>query len=462
MSPAIRGEPGRQGTTLASMFDELATSVDDAFPAIRSLLEDLVRIPSVSAAGFDAAEVRRSADATAAAMTGYGLEEVQLLEIEGAHPAVFGQLDGPAGAPTVLLYAHHDVQPPGPDDIWTTVPFEPTERDGRLYGRGTSDDKAGIGVHLGAIAAHHGHPPVSIKVFVEGEEEIGSLHLPEFIERYQGLLAADVIVIADSGNWRVGTPALTTSLRGLVDCVVEVRTLEKGVHSGQFGGAFPDAMTVLCRTLASLHDEEGNVAVPGLVSTEANPLDLTEDEFREQAGALPGTQLIGQGSLTARTWTQPAISVLAIDSPPVAEAINQLLPSARAKVSLRIAPGDDPERAMMLLAAHLERHVPWGAEITVTPGAGGEAIALMDEGPVYDAFRRAFAAAWGTDAVSIGVGGSIPFVAAFQDAFPDATILLTGVADPTSRAHGPDESLHLEEFRKGILAEAIALELLGS
>jgi acetylornithine deacetylase/succinyl-diaminopimelate desuccinylase-like protein len=410
---------------------------------------------------FDYSQVPGGGEATAAVMRAAGLDVVQLLVIEGALPAVFGLIAAPAWAQTVLLYAHHDVQPPGPDHIWTTPAFEPTERDGRLYGRGASDDKAGIAVHIGAVLAHGGRPPVGVKLFVEGEEEIGSLHLPQFIERYRDLLAADVIVITDSENWRVGTPALTTSLRGLVDCVIEVRTLENGVHSGQFGGALPDALTVLCRTLATLHDESGNVAFDGLVGEEADPLDLTEEELRSQAGALPGTELIGEGSLTSRTWTRPAVSVLAIDSPPVAEAINQLLPSARAKVSLRIAPGDDPARAMALLTAHLEANVPWGAEVTVTPGAAGDAIALDADGPAYDAYRTAFTAAWGTETVNIGVGGSIPFVAAFQEAFPEAAILLTGVADPTSRAHGPDESLHLDEFRKGILAEAIALELLG-
>lgn len=443
------------------MHTDLASAIDRLLPSIRSDLDTLVRIPSVSAPGFDPSGVRRSADAVAELMQQAGLQDVQVFEVEGAHPAVFGELPAPPGAPTVLLYAHHDVQPPGPDEIWTSPPFEPAERTGRLYGRGAADDKAGIAVHLGAVRAHGGAPPVGVKVFVEGEEEIGSLNLEAFLAEYTDLLAADVIVIADSENWRVGTPALTTSLRGLVDCVVEVRTLERGVHSGQFGGAFPDALTVLCRTLAALHDDEGNVAIPGLVTADADPLDLTEDELRAQAGALPGTKLIGSGSLTGRTWTMPAVSVLAVDAPPVAEAINQLLPSARAKISVRIAPGDDPERAMAALIAHVEANVPWGAEVTVTPGAAGDAIALDGAGPAYDAYRRAFAEAWGTDPVDIGVGGSIPFVSAFQQTFPGAAILLTGVADPTSQAHGPDESLDLAEFRRGILAEAIALRLLA-
>ena len=444
------------------MHEDLATAVDQLLPDIRTDLESLIRIPSISAAGFDPGEVRRSAQAVVELMQDAGIGNSRLLDVDGAHPAVFGEIPAPDGAPTVLLYAHHDVQPPGPDSSWTTPPFEPTERAGRLYARGSSDDKAGIAVHLGAIKAFRGQLPVGVKLFVEGEEEIGSLHLGRFIEEYNELLAADVIVIADCGNWRVGTPALTTSLRGLVDCVVEVRTLAAGVHSGQFGGALPDALTVLCRTLATLHTADGRVAVPGLVATETDPLDLTEAELRKQAGALPGTHLIGTGSITARMWTMPAISVLAIDAPPVTEAINQLLPSARAKVSMRLAPGDDPRRAMKALVAHLEANVPWGAEVTITPGAAGEPIALQTSGPAYDAFREAFSHAWGTATVEIGVGGSIPFVAEFQEAFPAAAILLTGVADPTSRAHGPDESLDLDELRRGTLAEAIALRLLAT
>ena len=443
------------------MFDDLRTAVTKLFPDIRSDLESLIRIPSVSGAGYDSYQVRRSAAAVVELMQDAGLHKSQLLEIEGAHPAAFGEIPAQDGAPTVLLYAHHDVQPPGPESMWTTPPFEPHERNGRLYGRGSCDDKAGIAVHLGAIRAHGGTPPVGVKVFVEGEEEIGSLHLDAFIATYGDLLAADVIVVADSGNWRVGTPALTTSLRGLVDCVIEVRTLEAGVHSGQFGGALPDALTVLCRALATLHDNAGNVAIDGLVAGEADPLDLTEAELRSQAGALPGTALIGNGSLTGRTWTMPAVSVLAIDAPPVDQAINQLLPVARAKVSLRLAPGDEPQRAMDALVRHLESNVPWGAEVRFTRGAGGQPIALGTTGPAYDAFRRAFSLAWGADTVEIGVGGSIPFVAELQNAYPDAAILLTGVADPTSRAHGPDESLDLSELHNGILAEAIALRLLA-
>ena len=443
------------------MHEDLRTAIDDLFPSLQATLEDLVRIPSISAPDFDAAEVRRSAGAVSALLSDAGFETVRLLEVDGAHPAVFAEIPAPAGAQTVLLYAHHDVQPVGDLADWDRDPFEPVEEDGRLLGRGSSDDKAGIVVHLGAVMAHGGRPPVGVKVIVEGEEEVGSTHLGEFLDQYRELLAADVIVIADSGNWRVGQPALTTSLRGLVDCTVEVRTLKHAIHSGQFGGVIPDALTVLARLLATLHDRDGNVAIPGLVYGESDELDLTEDELRSQADTVDGLELIGSGSLTSRMWTQPAVAVLAIDAPSVGNAVNALVPVARAKVSLRIAPGDRPARALSTLVAHLEQNVAWGAEVVVTTGATGDAFALETTGPANDAFRTAFEEAWGRETVNMGVGGSIPFVAAFSEAYPAATILLTGVADPTSRAHGPNESVDLDDVRKGALAEAIALRLLA-
>jgi len=443
------------------MHEDLTTAIDALLPELRNDLEELIRIPSVSSAQFDSAEVRRSATKTAELLEKAGFVGVRLLEIEGAHPAVYGERSGPAGSPTVLLYAHHDVQPPGDEADWTDAPFEPAERDGRLYGRGSSDDKAGIIVHTGAVRAFGDDLPLGVKVFIEGEEEVGSAHLEDFLTEYADLVAADVIVIADSGNWRVGVPALTTSLRGLVSVVVEVRTLKNGVHSGMFGGVVPDALTTLARVLAGLHDDRGNVAVPGLVTGETAALDLTEEEARAQSGVLDSVELIGEGPLTTRLWMKPSISVLAIDAPPLSEAINQLVPMARAKVSMRTAPDQDPGLAMEALVAHISEQPAWGAEVTVTRHESGEGFAQSLEDPRVMAFRDAFASAWGHEAVEMGVGGGIPFVAAFSERFPDAAILLTGVADPTSRAHGPDESLDLEELRRGILGEAIALRNLA-
>jgi acetylornithine deacetylase/succinyl-diaminopimelate desuccinylase-like protein len=286
--------------------------------------------------------------------------------------------------------------------------------------------------------------------------------MADFLAKYGDRLAADTIVIGDSANWRAGQPAITTSLRGLVDCVVEVRTAHHGVHSGMFGGPFTDSLTILARLLGTLHDERGRPAVEGLLSRDADPLDLTEEELREQTGAVDGLQLVGSGTLTSRIWTQPAIAVLAIDAPPVAEAINQLVPFARAKVSVRLAPGDDPRRAMAALEAHLRARVPWGAEFHFIPGAVVESFELGSTGRSYEAFHEALATAWGRPAIDIGMGGAIPLVAALEQRLPRASILLTGPGDPTSHWHAPDESQDLEELRRGCIAEAIALRLIGA
>ncbi|HUG75800.1 MAG TPA: M20/M25/M40 family metallo-hydrolase, partial [Acidimicrobiia bacterium] len=423
------------------MTADLTAAVNDLFPDVTDELTRLVRIPSVSAPGFEPARVRESADATADLLRRSGFSGVTLLEIDGAHPAVYAEMPGPEGVPTVLLYAHHDVQPPGPDAEWPHgEPFVPAERDGRLYGRGSSDDKGGVVTHAAMGRLFDGSPPVNLKVFIEGEEEIGSAHLTAFLDEYGPLLASDVIVIADSTNWRVGVPSITTSLRGLVSVRVEVAVLEAGVHSGMFGGAVPDALTILTRVLASLHDDAGNVAVPGLVGFDSDPLDLTEDELRGQAGVLPSVELLGDGSLTTRLWSRPAAAVLAIDAPPVKEAINQLIPRASAKVSVRIAPGDEPARAMDSLISYLSGQPAWGAEVTVTPLESGEPFALTPGDPRVEAFRDAMRSVWGVEPVDMGIGGSIPFVAAFSEANPEAAILLVGAGDPTSAAHGPNES----------------------
>jgi acetylornithine deacetylase/succinyl-diaminopimelate desuccinylase-like protein len=424
-------------------------------------LERLIRIPSISAAAFDPSELVRSAEATAAILRDAGFDDVRLLKIDGAHPAVFGAIPAPEGAPTVLLYAHHDVQPPGPDSEWELAPFEPTQRHGRLFGRGSSDDKGGIIVHAGAVKTFAGKPPVGVKVFVEGEEEVGSPHLGAYLDTYADLLTADLIVVADSANWKVGHPALTTSLRGVVAVTVEVRVLESGIHSGMAGGVVPDALTILTRILATLHDATGSVAIPGLVAYESDPLDLSEADLRADFGVLEGVRLIGDGALTSRMWTKPAISVLAIDAPPVSEAINQLLASARAKVSMRVAPGQDPLEAAALLRDHLLAVDAWGAQVTVTVTQTGQAFQADTADPRVQALRTGFEIAWGTDVADIGIGGSIPFVADFERLFPEAAIVLTGFADPTSAAHGPNESVDLDDLEKAVLGEAIALRLLA-
>ena len=353
------------------------------------------------------------------------------------------------------------MQPPGEDADWTSAPFTPVERGGRLYGRGAADDKAGVMAHLAAIRAHGGRPPVGVTVFVEGEEESGSPSLGRILRAHREKLSADVLVLADSSNWKIGVPSLTTSLRGLVEAFVEVRTLEHAVHSGMYGGAVMDALTALTRLLGCLHDDAGDVAVPGLHATEAADLDLTEAELRADASVLDGVQLVGTGRLTSRLWTRPALTVVGIDAPSTERASNTLQPKARAKLSLRVAPGQDPQQAYEALAAHLRANAPWGAQVEVTLKETGAAFAADAEGPAYDAARASFADAWGVAPVDMGIGGSIPFIAEFAEIFPDAAILVTGVEDPDTRAHGADESLHLGEFERVCLAEAVLLERLA-
>ncbi len=441
---------------MSKSVEQLKAAVAANQAGVRADLEALVRIPGIAFDGFDHSIVARSAEAVAELLRGV-LPEVRIVEA-GGQPAVIGRRQAPPGAPTVLLYAHHDVQPVGDRTAWLTEPFEPTERDGRLYGRGTADDKAGVMAHVAALRAFGEDLPVGVVVFVEGEEEYGSGSLETLLQRHRQELAADVIVIADSGNWDIGHPALTTSLRGIVNTYVDVHTLDHAVHSGGFGGAVPDALTTLCRLLATLHDDAGDVAVDGLVRQPASPLDYPEERFRQEAGILDGVSLIGTGRIVERIWTKPSISVLGIDAPATAEAPNALVPSARAKVSVRIAPGDDPKSAFDALRAHLESRAPWGARVTVTLEAGGAPCVIDSTGPAYDAARAAFTAAWeGVAPVDIGVGGSIPFIATFQDLFPQAAILVTGVEDPDARAHGPNESLHLGEFARVCTAEALLL-----
>ena len=438
----------------------LRDRVRDLMPRIRADLETLVRIPSISHPGHEPSQLRRSAEATAKILSDAGAE-ARLLEIEGAPPAVLGRVTAPAGTPTVLLYAHHDVQPTGARELWHSEPFEPIEKKGRLFGRGSSDDKCGVVMHAGALRAFDGKTPIGVTVFVEGEEEWGSPNLAKFLERYGDELRADAVILADSGNWRTGQPGLTMSLRGIVACDIEVRTLDHAVHSGEFGGPVPDALTVLAKTLATLHDDKGNVAVAGLAHGKADPLDLTEEELRKQVGMRPGTRLIGEGGITDRMWMKPAISVLGIDAPKITESTNQLVPSARARVSMRIPPGQDADAAMKALIDHLRKNVPWGADVSISPRGHGKPYQLSGEGKTYAAMRRAMTEAFGREPVAMGAGGTIPFVADFARMLPNATLLLTGASDPFSNAHSEDESVDLADIERSTLAEALFFEYLA-
>lgn len=444
------------------MHDDLRAAVAADMPRLKDVLFDLIRMESVSAHGYDPSGVRSTGETLVGWLESAGFENAQLLESSNGHPAVFGEIPAPEGAPTLLLYAHYDVQPPGPIDHWQSGPFEPFEKDGRIYGRGASDDKSGVVMHLGAIAAHGGKPPVGVQILFEGEEEAGSEGLPEILDKHSDLLAPDVIVIGDGGNWQVGLPLFLTQLRGVVAVKLELRTLAAPVHSGQYGGLVPDALITLSRLLASLHNDDGSVAVAGLHSAEyTGEIHYPEEQARTEARALDECHSIGTGTVASRLWSQPAISVVAIDAPPVSEAINQLVPVARAKVSMRIPPGQDAVEALEALKKHLRANVPWGAQIDLFYEEAGPATTLDTENHAVEAWTEAFREAYGTEPVFGGAGGSIPFISMFGDLYPDSPILVVGCGDPTSNIHAPNESQDVGDLEKATLSEAIAFRLLA-
>jgi cysteinylglycine-S-conjugate dipeptidase len=440
--------------------------VDAAFPVAIANLGDLVRIPGIAWDAFDAQQLELSAEAVAALFRETGIFE--LVEIRRAEangkvgaPAVVARREARNGRPQVLLYAHHDVQPPGDLSVWNTPEFQPTLIDGRIFGRGAADDKAGIVTHLTAIKTlveTLGNDfEVGVSIFIEGEEEAGSPTFRNFLEANRDVLAADVIIVADSANWTTTIPALTTTLRGLVSQVIEVQTLDHAVHSGMFGGAVPDAMTATLRLLASLHDEAGDVAVEGLHSSKAADLDFTEEQLRIDSGLLDGVSAIGTGSILDRIWTKPSITVIGIDAMSVAMSSNTLLPSVKAKISMRIAPGQEPKDALALLRAHLEGHVPFGAKLSYGEVELGKPFEANSAGWAKKLAEASLSAAFGNDSVDIGIGGSIPFIADLLEVFPAAQILVTGVEDADSRAHSPNESVHVDTLRGAMVAESLFL-----
>ncbi len=450
----------------------LSDAVDAGLPTAIADLSRLVRIPSVAWEGFDFAHVDASAAAVKALFDDTGVFE--LVEIRRAPQGDGGPLGQPAvlatraarnGRPTVLLYAHHDVQPPGNDDDWDSLPYEPTVRGDRLYGRGSADDKAGVVSHVAAIRAlvETVGPDfnLGLVVFIEGEEEFSSRSFLNFLHENKKELQSDVIVVADSGNWDTETPALTVALRGNVTFRLRVATLAHASHSGMFGGAAPDAMLAAIRLLATLHDENGSVAVPGLVRHDAKTPPYDEAMLRDEAGLLEGVTPIGTGPILDRLWYQPALTVTGIDAPSVQNASNTLLPSVTVRVSLRLAPGQDPEAALEAIESHVRAHAPFGAHVEITDVDTSSPFLVDTSGWAVAEAKAAMEHAWGRAAVEVGAGGSIPFIANLVELFPQAQVLVTGVEDPDSRAHSPNESLHLGVFRRAILAEALLLAKLN-
>ena len=446
-------------------------AIDRRFDASVEELIALSRIPGVSAEGFEPVELERSAGAVAGLLRDVGLDDVEILRVHGAHPYVVGEKRAKnPDAPTALLYAHHDVQPPGRLERWETPAFEPTVReDGRLYGRGVVDDKAGLCLHAAALRAWlepEGGLPLHVKLVVEGEEEIGSGHLADFLRQHRERLGADVLVLSDTQNLDTGVPSLTTSLRGIVQIDVSLRVLDHNLHSGMWGGPVPDAATALARLLGRLIDDSGVPRIPGLDADvpelgseeRARLLALPFDEaaFVSAAGLVAGVSLVGpdDASVYERLWHRPAVAVTALEAMPFATAANQLVDEARARVSVRIAPGQDPERVADCVVRFLTREPPVGARVEARVVAKVPGWRTQPDGPAFDAARRALAAGFGCAAVTIGCGGSIPFVGPFGEVMGGVPQLLLGLEDPPCNAHGENESLDLDDFRKAMHASA--------
>ncbi|WP_372789964.1 M20/M25/M40 family metallo-hydrolase [Paraconexibacter sp.] len=440
---------------------DLAAVVRDLMPTVRADLERLVRIPSIAFPGYPPEPVADAAQATVGILTAAGAP-AELLEVPGAPPAVWAQIDGPPDAPTVLMYAHYDVQPAGDPEAWDSPPYEPTERAGRLYGRGTADDKCGVAVISGALRAFGGQPPVTVKIVIEGEEETGGGTFMSYVAEHPDRFAADVVVVADGGNWKVGEPTLTTTLRGLCVVDVVVETLEGPAHSGLYGGAAPDALIALSRMLATLHDEQGDVAVEGLARSTWEGRPVQDEVLRASGRVLDGVSLIGSGSLAERLYTRPSITAIGMDVPGTAGATNAIVPRATARLSARLAPQEDPSRAQQAIIDHLLRVAPWGVRVTCTPGETASGAVLAADGPGADAARRAMARAYGKEAVAVGSGGAIPLCVTLAQVLPDADIVLWGACDDAAQIHAANESVDLGDLERATLAQALLLTELAS
>jgi cysteinylglycine-S-conjugate dipeptidase len=440
--------------------DKLRDRIDGLMDQARSDLAELVGYPSVAdARQYPPQECERAARWVMDRFAAVGFSDLRLAETADGSKAVYGARRGTSpDAPTVLLYAHYDVQPPLDERAWRTPPFELTEVGGRWYGRGAADCKGNIVMHLTALRALGDQVPVNLKLIVEGSEEQGTGGLEDFVPRNADLLRADAILVCDTGNAAVGVPAVTVSLRGLVNVVVTVRSLDNEVHSGMFGGAVPDALAALIRMLASLRDEAGNTTIAGLDSTQIWPGETYPPErFRVDAGVLDGVSLLGNGSVSDMIWARPAVTVLGIDCPPVVGSASAVQPRARARLNLRVPPGMDPVKAGDALSAHLTAAAPWGVQVTVEREGAGEPFQARTGGPAYTALAAAMRAAYGREMTALGQGGSIPLCNVFADTYPNAEIILMGVEDPMCAMHAPNESVDPTEIARVALAEALFL-----
>src|SRR5262245_3219470 len=436
----------------------MAGAVAGLMPQLKDELAQLIAIPSLSEWDFPEhtrAQLVAAHDALGALFGGAGVERIQSLELPGAAPILTGEISGPEGAPTVLLYGHYDVVPAGDETLWESPPFEATERDGAIYGRGAADSKSNILIHVGALRAWDGKPPVGVKILVEGQEEVGSRLEDGYPSKHPDLFCADAIMVADGGSIRAGQPSLTVSLRGDARITVEVRTLAGNKHSGQYGGAAPDALIVLLKALSSLWDESGDVAVDGLRREEWTGESYTDDEFRRLAEIENGLPIVGTGGIGSKIWSGPGITVLGIDCPAVEGAPAAVQSVARAVINVRVHPEQPAGEAQTLVMRHLEAQQPFGVPLTVTAGSTGDGYRARSSGPAWDAMVAAMTAAWGADTVEIATGGAIPLVKALSEGVPEAAIFVFGSTDSFANIHGPNERVLLEEWENAIVAETL-------
>jgi acetylornithine deacetylase/succinyl-diaminopimelate desuccinylase-like protein len=434
-------------------------------PVVRNELAELVAIPSVAdPRQYPAEECERAAQWVLEKFADLGFGDARLEETADGSMAVVGsRACSDPQAPTVLLYAHYDVQPPLDDDAWRTPPFELTEVDGRWYGRGAADCKGNIVMHLAALRALGDALPVNLKLVVEGSEEQGTGGLEAFVPSHADLLRADAILVCDTGNAAVGQPSATVSLRGMVNVVVRVESGTSEIHSGMFGGAAPDALAALVAMLASLRDDRGNTTVTGLDNTRRwSGAPYPPEQFRADAGVLDGVSLLGDGTVSDMLWARPAVTILGIDCPPVVGSAAAVVPRAAARLNLRIPPGTTPEVAQPALVDHLRAAAPWGVHVTVEVEATGSPFEAATDGPAYKAMAAAMEEAYGRPMSFLGQGGSIPLCNVFEETYPDAEIILMGVEEPLALIHAPNESVDPGEIERMALAEAVFLESLAA
>ena len=412
---------------------------------IIKLLSEMVKIKSISSDKNHRDDVDASAQFVENLFTDLGLS-TQVIKVAGGMPAVVAHTEIDSSKKTVLLYAHHDVQPIGDLDLWNTEPFDPVVKEGRLYGRGSGDNKSGVVVHYNVVKQLLEDLPVNIRIFIEGEEEIGSPTMSDFIEQNRDLLEADVIVIADSGNVKIGVPTITTTLRGLADAIIEVDQPMRPVHSGMGGGIVPDAFMVLSRIIASFHNEKGELLIEGLTPTDMKVAELDKPYTQKMLGS-DEINLFDTDSISKRLWLEPALDVLAIDAPSIEDAVNLVIPKAKAKISLRLPPTEDPEHAMKMLEEHVMKNIPWNASVKFIPNSKGSGVVADPTKPFTTELVNSFNSVWENETAYIGVGGSIPFANDFVREFPNAELVLVGAADEElGNAHAPNESVQIDHI----------------